>query len=616
MTAIAAVGLGAVTPVHAQRVVVFGDSLSDTGNATALSGGLVPGSPAGRFSNGLNWIDILYGPTTAYFNPANGFNGVTGNPNGNVNLAVGGATTGTFNVGAAPIGIQTEIASFTAAKGKFAPTDTATMWGGANDLFAITPALSGLPTAQALSLIGTTAFGAVGNEIANLTNLIKLGAKRLVVLNLPDLGTTPAANLPALGGSPQGAQGATAYTGQFNSGLASGLASLAASSPGVNIIQADIAALFKVVSANPGAFGFTNTTTTCFAAGFKGGAGPACTGFLFADPVHPTQAAYAYVAQYVGLVSDPTPALLQQARLSESQLYANEQVTNAVYDRLTNFISGTYADKNGPYVELLGTYGTYDTQGGRPELTLQMGGFRAGIDKKSGPTLTGGSISVLEGSLTAGAIKSDLTAYRFDIYGTALFGNAFVSADAGIAGSSYSGIQRATGIPTVTAKGETSGYVATASAEAGFVLNAGNVTIIPSGRATYYHAKLDGYDEGADVLAMSYAARQTDAFMLGGKVRAVAAVPGLGLASTAFGEIGYETYVSTSGDGVTSTFVNNTALPTTVNPGDPNGPGIIGKLGVSSQVSQGTFLDFQYGISVHDGGGQTHSGDIRLKATY
>jgi phospholipase/lecithinase/hemolysin len=83
MTAIAAVGLGAVTPVHAQRVVVFGDSLSDTGNATALSGGLVPGSPAGRFSNGLNWIDILYGPTTAYFNPANGFNGVTGNPNRN-----------------------------------------------------------------------------------------------------------------------------------------------------------------------------------------------------------------------------------------------------------------------------------------------------------------------------------------------------------------------------------------------------------------------------------------------------------------------------------------------------------------------------------------------------
>ena len=121
--------------------------------------------------------------------------------------------------------------------------------------------------------------------------------------------------------------------------------------------------------------------------------------------------------------------------------------------------------------------------------------------------------------------------------------------------------------------------------------------------------------EQADLLAMSIADRQTDAVLLGGKVRAVTAVPGLGLSATAFGEIGYEAYVTSSSDGVKSTFLNNTALPTVAN-ADLTGPGIVGKLGVSSQVTQGTFLDFQYGISVHDSGGQTHSGDIRLKATY
>ena len=43
---------------------------------------------------------------------------------------------------------------------------------------------------------------------------------------------------------------------------------------------------------------------------------------------------------------------------------------------------------------------------------------------------------------------------------------------------------------------------------------------------------------------------------------------------------------------------------------------LAGKVGLSSQVSAGMYLDFQYGIAVHDDGGQTHSGDLRLKASY
>lgn len=79
----------------AQRVVVFGDSLSDSGNAALATGNLSPGSPLGRFSNGSNWVDVLYGPTTPGL-----FTGVTA---GNVNYALGGslttATSGIGNVG-------------------------------------------------------------------------------------------------------------------------------------------------------------------------------------------------------------------------------------------------------------------------------------------------------------------------------------------------------------------------------------------------------------------------------------------------------------------------------------------------------------------------------------
>ena len=332
--------------------------------------------------------------------------------------------------------------------------------------------------------------------------------------------------------------------------------------------------------------------------------------------MHPTQAAYALVAQYVGLLTNTTPALQQVARLGETGLYTNELVTNQVFDRMEAFISGTYADRNGPYAEIIGSYGTYNGSNGGSDLTLQIGGVRAGIDKKSGATLTGGSVTLLSGGISNGPIKSDLTSYRADAYTTALFGNTYVSGDVGISSLTLAGIARQTGFPTVVANGHTGGYVATAAAEAGFIQSFGSVTIIPSARLTYFHSQLNGYSESADLLAMSYNDRTTDAVLAGGKVRAVTNVAGIGQAATAFGEIGYEGFISSSTNNLTGQLVNNTALPTTVNPSNPNGPGIVGKVGLSSEITKGTFLDFQYGLSVHDSGGETHSGDIRLKATY
>jgi GDSL-like Lipase/Acylhydrolase len=77
---------------HYDQIVIFGDSLSDTGNLfTALKGILGPNSfppPPyfqGRFSNGPNWVDQL--------TPQLGLK-----PNQVLNFAVGGATTGLGNV--------------------------------------------------------------------------------------------------------------------------------------------------------------------------------------------------------------------------------------------------------------------------------------------------------------------------------------------------------------------------------------------------------------------------------------------------------------------------------------------------------------------------------------
>ena len=63
---------------------VFGDSLSDSGNAFVPTGGAIPASPPylnGRFSNGPIWVEHLA--------PALGFTF-----NGATDFAIGGAETG------------------------------------------------------------------------------------------------------------------------------------------------------------------------------------------------------------------------------------------------------------------------------------------------------------------------------------------------------------------------------------------------------------------------------------------------------------------------------------------------------------------------------------------
>ena len=619
ISSLAAALVLAASPASAQRVVVFGDSLSDTGNVAALAG---PFSPQGRFSNGTNWVDQLYGtvpaPGSAAF--AAGYVSHVG-PNslpGNVlDYAVGGAFTGTGNLSpllGGPvngIGVSTEVGVFLGLGGHLNPNDTVTMWAGANNGFYALAVAGAGPPANAQATIANGAFSAVSSEIANLQTLIGAGAKKLVVLNLPDLGSTPSVTAQGAAGQ----QGGALYSATFNAALSSGLGTLASAAPGTNIIQADIAALFRLVIANPAAYGFNPALVT---SACSNGAPfvASCPGYIFADGVHPTQLAYGYIAEYVGLLTNAAPALQQVSRLGESGIYSNELITNAVFDRLSGFISGAYVAKNGPYVEFLGSYSNYDGKGSAPGLSQSVGGFRAGIDKKSGASLTGASVSYIDGTQSSGAVKNDIGSWRADVYGTANFGNAYLSADAGISSLSLDGIKRDTGFPGVIANGTTSGYVATASAEAGYVAQMGGFAVIPSGRVTYYHSQVNAYDETAPILAMHFDDRTIDAVSLGGKVRLAANVPGIGMAAVGFGEVGYESFVSSSSSALKSTFVGNTALPTIVSAGDVLSPGILGKVGLSTQISANAFVDFQYGISIHDEGGQTHTGDLRIKATY
>lgn len=263
---------------------VFGDSLSDTGNAYILTGGAVPPSPpySQRFSNGPVAVEHL----------ANSHLGIGLAPSvlGGNNYAVGGATTGnaSYIPGMDGTGMLNQLAWFSAAPPAFNPDTTLFfVWGGANDFFFA-------PSPAAIA-------PALGNLANTITALTGLGAKHFLVPNLPDLGITPDGRALGAGGS----AGLTALSQAFNANLGLTLASLAPL--GADIVAFDTYGTLNDVIAHAGDYGFTNVTDQCLG-------NPACTdpySYLFWDGVHPTTHADAVLAdRFAAAVPEPAGVAL------------------------------------------------------------------------------------------------------------------------------------------------------------------------------------------------------------------------------------------------------------------------------------------------------------------
>ncbi len=266
--------------------VFFGDSLTDSGYFRPL---LVQQNPQaailGRFTTnpGLVWSEFVadYYGTRA---DANG-NGQTG-----TNYAAGGARVGTNTTGAlGPIpSLATQVGRYLTANGGQADPDALfTVWGGANDLFAAAAA-----PAQAQAIIG----GAVTAQIGLVGTLQGAGAQYVLVPTLPDIGITPSFRAQGAAAAAGGTQLSIAYNTALFNGLAAN---------GLSVIPVDTFGLLREVAANPGQFGFTNTTgtacqpqivsnsLTCNPATYVNPSAPFT--YLFADGVHPTGAAHRIV---------------------------------------------------------------------------------------------------------------------------------------------------------------------------------------------------------------------------------------------------------------------------------------------------------------------------------
>jgi len=335
-------------------LVIFGDSLSDTGNvrsltiasqATATPQSTFPNFPAapGRFSNGPVWTEYLAADLgfASSANPSNllfdGSSVIAIGAQGGQNFAYGGARTGLGGAAGATTGLLGQLVAWdnsASILGGGALTRKAdanalyVVMAGANDLRDIRDANPAAGDVLARA-------GAAASIAQNVTNALGLlanaGARHFLISSLPDLGLTPEAAGKNLVGA------SSDVTLSFNSAL---LAKAASFDAGFNLLHGvdldirtiDFYGLVNRVAEdathnNGITYGIKNITSPCISKGQQSGqyffpdaTATACNVAAFSDDLHPSGASHALLGALAAQtalapVPEPTEVALMIAGL-------------------------------------------------------------------------------------------------------------------------------------------------------------------------------------------------------------------------------------------------------------------------------------------------------------
>lgn len=317
LVSLVAVG-GLTTPVPARaqsaphasidRVVAFGASLTDPGNAfvwlseptnqncgtplnvppyDALDDLLVPDGPYAmgghHFTNGATWVEGLARYLALAGNTRPAFQNAGKEAS---NYAVGGARAVAdypcrFNL---PAQVGAYLAGFPQTSAR---TLVAIEIGGNDVRDALVAAASGQDPMPYI-------VNALGSLTQSITQLYGYGAQKFLVLNVPDVGKTPAVRMldqlfPGIAGL------ADTLSQAYNGGLALAVQGLRGA--GIDVRILDVYATLNTVVADPGTYGFLNATDACITPNLPPFKCAQPDTYVFWDGIHPTQALHAIVAQ-------------------------------------------------------------------------------------------------------------------------------------------------------------------------------------------------------------------------------------------------------------------------------------------------------------------------------
>jgi outer membrane lipase/esterase len=283
------------------RIVVFGTSLSDPGNAFALTGRhlgpqdvrledfLIPDFPyaigGNHFSNGPTWIEQLARPIGLGWSVRPAYVSSTG---GSSNYAVGG--TRARDGVAGEVSLSEQVTRFLQDVGPSTPTDALyVVEMGGNDIRdALDEAFHGRDPTPVLE-------GAIAGVIGNIGRLYGAGARKFLVWRAPNVGLAPAIQFFG----PAGVIGATNASVAFNQGLDYYLETRLSGLPGIELIRFDASGAIGDIVANPRAYGLIDAKTACIDPRVTPYPCQRPDRYFFWDGIHPTRAGHTIIAVLV-----------------------------------------------------------------------------------------------------------------------------------------------------------------------------------------------------------------------------------------------------------------------------------------------------------------------------
>lgn len=277
-----------------ERLVIFGDSLSDPGNAYVLTGtalkppytALIPDYPYAlgghHLSDGATWIERLAkkmklqksaGPALRV-------------PGKFSNYAVDRTRTCPDSPSPSHIDLTTQVEMYLGDFGAAAGGALYVVFAGSNDV----------RDALVNPEIGASILEcALGSIYTNIQALIGAGARTFLIGNVPDLGLVPAVALQG----PEAQQAATEVAFFFNQQLEGILSQIEDASAGqVRFYRLDTFTLLEQVSTDHPELNVTDPCIDVFA-------GTVCKkseNYLFWDGIHPTRTGHALIAEEAATV--------------------------------------------------------------------------------------------------------------------------------------------------------------------------------------------------------------------------------------------------------------------------------------------------------------------------
>lgn len=529
-------GLPAAT--HAMpysQLIIFGDSLSDSGQFPDIGSPLLGGNPTGglRFTNRT-------GPTylsnnTEYFDAVAtqrlaallGLQALpstpilpqllTGNPDG-TNYAVGGYRTDQI------------LSSITAANGSVVNAGGGTIRtrngylvdmprvdsealfyinGGGNDV------LQFVVTDQASAAV------AAADLVAGVAALQQAGARTIIVSDLPDVGLTPA-------GFVSGFRTAwSTASGLLNDQLGVQLAAL-----GGNVVRLNFRGLLSEVKGDLATFGFdplVSQTDVCFSGAScladptwgLGGLTPNPDRLMFNDGVHPTAAVQQISADYIYSILGAPWEVSLLPEMAMASLNGHQQYLRSEWQ----------ADRGawqaiGQWRSFVGASGQRQ-QFERGEAVASGDSTGLGVNLGSSYRLSeqwrlGLALGLQQQTLEVGAADSeyDLRSYLLSAFAQYQQDRVWADASLSLGHLDYSDLNRqfALGIAERSEKGDTDGQLWALSGRLGYDLANADTgwRVSPFISADYARVDVDGYRErGASSTALNYGDQQRDSMRLG-----------------------------------------------------------------------------------------------------